>query len=250
MLRNTTLLFENTEFTEYQDSEINQYPHRNLDPISSAADLDSSAEQTVLLSPIFKQFSPQPSLETRMTAQFKPTIGDRSVLTPDRFRSALDDTHSALIKQMRSENKSETRRALSDLAALLEENSALQSLLDASMKRPKVDRCLVSAPHIHVSEKQKNFLQILAYMYVQNVQFDKAIIVYKALMELFPENDKITFCLSYLYLNTEQFDTALYYADTYLNRHPTGLGCLLKGKVLFKLGRNYEAKETISEFFN
>lgn len=100
--------------------------------------------------------------------------------------------------------------------------------------------------NIYVNEKQKDFLLILAYTYVQNNQFEKAITIYKALWTLFPDSEKLAFCLSYLYFRTQQFETALYYIDTYLAKNSSGLGYLLKGKALLELGRKYEAKEAIT----
>lgn len=108
----------------------------------------------------------------------------------------------------------------------------------------------MSSQNVHINEKHKDFLHILAYVYVQSNQFEKAITVYKALWSLFPESKKLAFCLSYLYLNTQQFETALYYVDTYLAGDSSGLGHLIKGQALLKLGRKYEAKEAITRFLN
>ena len=105
------------------------------------------------------------------------------------------------------------------------------------------------AVNVYINEKHKDFLQILAYVYVQNNQFEKAITVYKALWSLFPESEKIAFCLSYLYLNTQQFETSLYYANAFLSKHSSDLGHLIMGQALIKLGRNHEAREAISRFF-
>lgn len=91
---------------------------------------------------------------------------------------------------------------------------------------------------------------ILAYAYVQNNKLDKAITIYKALWTLFPESEKLAFCLSYLYFRTQQYETALYYIDTYLAKNSSGLAYLLKGKALLELGRKYEAKEAITHLLN
>ena len=99
-----------------------------------------------------------------------------------------------------------------------------------------------------INEKQKDFLQIMAYVYVQSNQFEKAITIYKALWSLFPDSEKLAFCLGYSYLRTEQFEKALFYVDTYLSRNSSDLGYLLKAKALSKLGRKHEAKEAIELF--
>ncbi len=96
-----------------------------------------------------------------------------------------------------------------------------------------------------INEKQKDFLQIMAFVYAQNDQFEKAIIIYKALWLLFPDSEKLAFCLGYSYLRIQQFEKALFYADTYLARNSSCLGYLLKAKALSELGRKHEAKEAI-----
>lgn len=100
----------------------------------------------------------------------------------------------------------------------------------------------------YISAKQKDYLSILAYIYLKNNQLEKAITVYKALWHLFPESESMAFSLSYLHLRTHQFESALFYADAYLDKCGTSLGYLLKGRALLKLGRNYEAKEAIRQF--
>ena len=246
MLNTNTRLIADPEITFYQELETNQNNHRSQD----VQVLDTSGEQTVILSPMFNRFSLRPSIETRMREAFKPTISDRSLLQPDKFSDVIEDTRATLVKHAGSKKKRKDVSALGQLIALLKENSKLLSLLNAHINPTIKKRSKTPAINIEVSQKQKDFLQILAHLYVQNDQFKKAIIVYKALRELFPKDGSLAFCLSYLYLKIEQFDTALFYANTYLKKQPTGLGYILKGKILFKLGRSYEAKETISQFYN
>jgi tetratricopeptide (TPR) repeat protein len=108
----------------------------------------------------------------------------------------------------------------------------------------------MSSLNIYINEKHKDYLYILAYMYLKNNQMEKAITVYKALWHLFPESESPSFCLSYLHLHTRQFESALFYADTYLAKKNTPLGFLLKSQALFMLGRNFEAKKVITHFLN
>jgi tetratricopeptide (TPR) repeat protein len=108
----------------------------------------------------------------------------------------------------------------------------------------------MSSPKNYISTRHKDYLSILAYIYLKNNQLEKAITVYKALWHLFPESESVAFSLSYLHLRTHQFDSALFYADAYLARCGTPLGHLLKGQALLQLGRNYEAKEAIRQFLN
>lgn len=102
--------------------------------------------------------------------------------------------------------------------------------------------------NIPLSDEQKNYLLLLAYIYLKNNQLDKATTVYKALWYLYPESESITLSLSYLYLSTQQFETALFYADTYLEKKDSALAFLLKGQALMMLGRNFEAREAIKNF--
>lgn len=106
------------------------------------------------------------------------------------------------------------------------------------------------ALHQSISEKQKNYLLILAYIYLKNNQLEKAITIYKALWHLFPETEGITFCLSYLYLNTGQYENALFFIDIYLENKNFDLGYLIKGQSLLKLGRNFEAKEAVRHYLS
>jgi tetratricopeptide (TPR) repeat protein len=101
-----------------------------------------------------------------------------------------------------------------------------------------------------ISEKQKRYLLVLAYIYLKNNQMEKAIIIYKALWYLYPENEGIAFCLSYLFLSTGQYDTALTYAESYIGNKNNGMGFLLKGLSLHRLGRRYEAQQAIKQYLN
>ena len=108
----------------------------------------------------------------------------------------------------------------------------------------------MSTPTPYIGSEHRDYLSILAYIYLKNNQLEKAITVYKALWHLYPESESMAFSLSYLYLRTRQFESALFYADAYLAKRRTSLGYLLKGQALLQLGRNYEAKEAIRHFLN
>lgn len=103
---------------------------------------------------------------------------------------------------------------------------------------------------IYMDKRHKDFLSILAYIYLKNNQFEKAITVYKALWHLFPDSHRLTLCLGYLYLATHQHERALFYAESFLAaNHEIGLGHLLKGQALYKLGKKFEAQKAIQQFF-
>jgi tetratricopeptide (TPR) repeat protein len=105
-------------------------------------------------------------------------------------------------------------------------------------------------PEISIGPVHKDYLLVLAYMYMKNNQLEKAITIYQALRHLFPESEGMSFCLSYLYYQSQQYDTALFYADSHLSKKPSALGFLLKSQVLSKLGRHAEAKEAIRRFLS
>lgn len=99
-----------------------------------------------------------------------------------------------------------------------------------------------------ISEKHKNYLLVLAYIYLKNNQMKKAITIYKALLHLCPDTEGVTFCLSYLYLSTGQYENALFYVDIYLGNKTYDLGYLIKSQSLLKLGRQFEAKEAVQKY--
>jgi len=99
-----------------------------------------------------------------------------------------------------------------------------------------------------LSEKHKDYLSLLAYIYVKNNQLTKAIVVYKALWHLYPEMEQMPFCLSYLYLKIHDSESALFYADIYLSQKNNGLGFLLKSQAHALLGQTAEAREAIRNY--
>lgn len=102
----------------------------------------------------------------------------------------------------------------------------------------------------YIQDHHKDYLSVLAYIYLENNQPEKAIKIYTALWYLFPESKEIAFYLSYLHLRIREYETALFYADQYLSRKKTALGSLLKGQALFKLDRPLEARDAIRNLLN
>jgi tetratricopeptide (TPR) repeat protein len=101
-----------------------------------------------------------------------------------------------------------------------------------------------------LGDKHKKYLLGLAHVYVKNSQSEKAIIIYEALWHIFSDTEKenIAFCLGYLYLKIRRFEKALFYADTYLKKKSSSVGFLVKAQILFRLGREQEAKEATHRF--
>lgn len=106
----------------------------------------------------------------------------------------------------------------------------------------------MSSLNHELNETHKQYLLVLANIYLKNNQLEKVITIYKVLWHLYPDTETIAFCLGYLYLNTGQFDSALFYTDLYLTKKHSDLGFFLKSQILLKLDRPYEAKEAVSHF--
>lgn len=102
----------------------------------------------------------------------------------------------------------------------------------------------------YIQDHHKDYLSVLAYIYLENNQPEKAIKIYTALFYLYPESREITFYLSYLHLRTREYETALFYADQYLSIKKTALGLILKGQALYNLERPMEAREAMRNLLN
>lgn len=102
-----------------------------------------------------------------------------------------------------------------------------------------------------ITSEQKNFLLLVGYNYIKSNKLKKAIVIYKAMYHLYPESDIYSFCLSYLYLKSKEYEKALFYAETYLSEKKGGLrqGLFLKSKALFELGFTDEAKKSVRNYF-
>ena len=95
-----------------------------------------------------------------------------------------------------------------------------------------------------LDRSQKDFLLLLGYNYLKCNKIKDAIVIYKALYYLFPEEEVFSLCLSFLYLQIKEYEDAILYAEIYLKREGNlKHGRLIKSKVLFELGLVEEAKE-------
>lgn len=108
----------------------------------------------------------------------------------------------------------------------------------------------MASSNTYIQDHHKDYLSVLAFIYLENNQPEKAIKIYRALWYLFPESKEIAFYLSYLHLRTREYETALFYADQYLSRKKTALGLMLKGQALYNLDRPMEARDTIRNLLN
>lgn len=105
-----------------------------------------------------------------------------------------------------------------------------------------------------MDDEQKEFLLVLGYFYLQNRKPAKALVLFKALAELFSEDLNVVKALSYACMLCGDHDKALSLAERFLSESNTdddeALGRLLKGKALWGMGRREEARSTMSNFFS
>jgi tetratricopeptide (TPR) repeat protein len=103
-----------------------------------------------------------------------------------------------------------------------------------------------------ITKEQKNFLLLMGYNYIKSNKLEKAIVIYKAMYHLYPESDIFSFCLSYLYIQSKQYEKALFYAETYVSEKKGALrqGLFLKSKALFELGFIDEAHKSVKHYFS
>jgi tetratricopeptide (TPR) repeat protein len=105
-----------------------------------------------------------------------------------------------------------------------------------------------------MDESQKEFLTILGYFFLQNNKAEKALIIFRALQELFPDDPYLMKAGSYACLVNGEHEDALHLAERWLREGPVDrmneIGYLLKSKALWGLGRENEARETLNQFFH
>ena len=95
-------------------------------------------------------------------------------------------------------------------------------------------------------------MTVLGYFYLQNGKFDKALILFKALNELFPDDPYLMKSLSYAFLVNGEYENALHLTERLLQDAPTrredDVGYLLRSKSLWGLGREDEARDLLKQF--
>ena len=103
-----------------------------------------------------------------------------------------------------------------------------------------------------MDDEQKEFLTLLGYFYLQNKKAEKALILFRALYELFPEDINVIKSLSYAYLINGENEIALSLIEKYMQEshldEEIQVGYLLKSKSLWNMGRRREARSIISDF--
>lgn len=94
----------------------------------------------------------------------------------------------------------------------------------------------------------------MGYFYLQTGKYEKSLTLYRALMALFPEDAYFIKSVSYLYLLTGNHDAALTCADRFLQldiaKAEKALGCFLKSKALWGLGKKEAARQVLHRFLD
>ncbi|PTY00803.1 hypothetical protein DB346_14430 [Verrucomicrobia bacterium LW23] len=109
-------------------------------------------------------------------------------------------------------------------------------------------------------ESQKEYLLILAHLFLEHEHFEKARILLVALRELFPADPGVARALSYCYYRLGFYEEALGEAEASLEMDMpddsarsmavANISHFLRGKALWALGREEEAQDALSLYFS
>lgn len=105
-----------------------------------------------------------------------------------------------------------------------------------------------------MNEKQKEYLLVLAYLYLQYRKFEKALVVLLVLKRIFPGDPHILLSRAYAYLSMRVFQAALQESEETLacatREDHIAYAHFVKAHALFGLGREREAREIFNYFLN
>ena len=103
-----------------------------------------------------------------------------------------------------------------------------------------------------LSEAQKESLQVLADVYLNQSQSEKAVILLEALHDLYPQDPSVVKALSYAYLLAGRPEDALTMSDVFLRLAGSSPDSnpilLIRGQALWALGRVEEARTTMARY--
>ncbi|CAM2065499.1 Tetratricopeptide repeat protein [Sulfidibacter corallicola] len=103
-----------------------------------------------------------------------------------------------------------------------------------------------------MDEQEKEFLSLLGYFYLRNHKIDKAGILFRALLELYPNDAYLQRALAYTYLQQGKFEQCLLMADRFLDNPGSGSGkteaFFIKSKALWGLGREDSARAMLNRY--
>lgn len=97
----------------------------------------------------------------------------------------------------------------------------------------------------------KEPLTVLAYLYLEHFKYDKALNLLKALNILYPEDTNIKRSLSFAYLKSGDYQSALVFAEKAIRpdiaREKQIAAHLIKGKALWGLGKEEAARHALNQ---
>lgn len=103
-----------------------------------------------------------------------------------------------------------------------------------------------------MDNSQKEFLLILAYLYVQYCKYDEALTLYRGLHEFFDSDSEILLDLIFALYVTDRASEAMRYIDKLegvaLSHNQEKLFFLLKSHVLWSLGYDRESREALIHY--
>jgi type III secretion protein Y len=101
-------------------------------------------------------------------------------------------------------------------------------------------------------DENKEVLQVLADVYLEQGQTDKAVVLLEGLHVLEPHDTQVIKALSYAYLRIGRYDDTLDMVDAFLRLGapmPENAPILLiRGKALWALGRPTEARDSLKRY--
>ncbi|CAM2005092.1 type III secretion apparatus assembly chaperone SctY [Acanthopleuribacter pedis] len=103
-----------------------------------------------------------------------------------------------------------------------------------------------------MDEQQKEFLSLLGFFYLKNGKTEKAGVLFRALLELFPNDAHLQRSLAYTYLVQRKFEQSLLLADRFLDNPGSGphkaAAFLIKSKAMWGLGQPESARQMLDRF--
>lgn len=105
-----------------------------------------------------------------------------------------------------------------------------------------------------MNEKQKEYLLVLAFLYLRYRKFEKALVVLLILKRFFPGDAHILLSRAYAYLSMRVFQAALQESEETLacatREDHIAYAHFIKAHALYGLGREREGREVFNYFLN
>ncbi|MDR2720809.1 MAG: hypothetical protein LBB15_00780 [Puniceicoccales bacterium] len=109
-----------------------------------------------------------------------------------------------------------------------------------------------SSVEVVVDTGQKEFLLVLAYLYVRYCKYDEALIIYRGLFEFFEDDTDVLLDLIFALYVTGRAQEAVTYIEKLegidLPRNKEKLFFLLKSHIAWSLGRDRESRESLIHY--